>query len=292
MCFCRHSQMNTRMFDAFSAREKQVTEYMAGCGMKYGMDCTCGPDCRCRNCPLHEEEQKLRELGSMEPNSFLPPMGITSSFEYATPSQQGHGTYCCTNDNQQKPTSDLGFNTYNQQKLSSDLGFNSYGMGAASSSVPFNHDAAGMYTVNDTVPEIQQQSTLMQDHLSPLQMGNNQQNAILPNQQRRVSRVRNSSVLSYGNRSSLRDGNRSSLRGMSITSETTFGRAMSGLSALSIDWENLDDFDLDVDHSAHINQAGSPNGGGGGRRSSATRRSIMSTGSQEGGNGTQVSFKV
>ena len=28
---------------------------------------------------------------------------------------------------------------------------------------------------------------------------------------------------------------------------------MSGLSALSIDWENLDDFDLEVDHSAHIN---------------------------------------
>lgn len=39
---------------------------------------------------------------------------------------------------------------------------------------------------------------------------------------------------------------------MSLTSETTFGRAMSGLSALSIDWENLEDFDVEVDHSAHI----------------------------------------
>ena len=58
---------------------------------------------------------------------------------------------------------------------------------------------------------------------------------------RRASR--NPSILSYGN----------GLRQTSMTSETTFGRAMSGLSALSIDWENLDDFDLEVDHSAHIN---------------------------------------
>lgn len=40
---------------------------------------------------------------------------------------------------------------------------------------------------------------------------------------------------------------------MSVASEETFGRAMSGLSALSIDWENMDDFDVNVDHSAHIN---------------------------------------
>lgn len=40
---------------------------------------------------------------------------------------------------------------------------------------------------------------------------------------------------------------------MSLTSETNFGRAMSGLSALSIDWENMEDFDVNVDLSAHIN---------------------------------------
>jgi hypothetical protein len=39
----------------------------------------------------------------------------------------------------------------------------------------------------------------------------------------------------------------------SMASETTFGRAMSGLSALSIDWENMDDFDVTVDHSEGIN---------------------------------------
>lgn len=38
-----------------------------------------------------------------------------------------------------------------------------------------------------------------------------------------------------------------------MASETTFGRAMSGLSALSIDWDNMDDFDVNVDHSEGIN---------------------------------------
>jgi hypothetical protein len=28
---------------------------------------------------------------------------------------------------------------------------------------------------------------------------------------------------------------------------------MSGPSALSIDWENMEDFDVNIDHSAHIN---------------------------------------
>jgi len=39
----------------------------------------------------------------------------------------------------------------------------------------------------------------------------------------------------------------------SVTSEPGFGRAMSGLSALSIDWENMEDFDVNIDHSSHIN---------------------------------------
>jgi hypothetical protein len=41
-------------------------------------------------------------------------------------------------------------------------------------------------------------------------------------------------------------------RRRSEQSEHTFGRAMSGLSALSIDWDNMDGFDVNVDHSAHI----------------------------------------
>jgi hypothetical protein len=94
---------------------------------------------------------------------------------------------------------------------------------------------------------------------------------------------RNPSVISYGN---------SGLRHMSLTSETTFGRAMSGLSALSIDWENLDDFDVDVDHSAHINNGNlSAPGNNGGRRSSLRRSFVAMEQQPELPEETHVSFK-
>merc|ERR1719163_1824643 len=57
---------------------------------------------------------------------------------------------------------------------------------------------------------------------------------------------RNPSIISFGGRN------------MSFASERSYGRAMSGLSALSIDWENMEDFDLNVDHSAHINNGLNP----------------------------------
>lgn len=90
--------------------------------------------------------------------------------------------------------------------------------------------------------------------------------------------TRNPSIISYGG-----------LRNMSINSETTFGRAMSGLSALSIDWENLEDFDLDVDHSAHINNQSPP----GNRRSSVRRSFANHPGTSDSPPGdNHVSFKV
>jgi hypothetical protein len=84
------------------------------------------------------------------------------------------------------------------------------------------------------------------------------------NQRDMVSR--NLSIISFG-------GN---MRHMSITSEATFGRAMSGLSALSIDWENMEDFDVNIDHSAHINNGmmDVPTGINVGGRRSSMRRSI------------------
>jgi hypothetical protein len=69
------------------------------------------------------------------------------------------------------------------------------------------------------------------------------------NNMRGSRRERNPSIVSFGNLGNLR---------MSLTgrmSEVSYGRAMSGLSALSIDWENMDDFDINVDHSAHINNS-------------------------------------
>lgn len=107
-------------------------------------------------------------------------------------------------------------------------------------------------------------------------------NAPLPIEGGSSRAQRNPSVISYGN----------GLRNMSLTSDATFGRAMSGLSALSIDWENLEDFDLEVDHSAHINngtmspnKSNDPNG----PRRSSIRRSFMST---SGDKDMHVSFKV
>lgn len=63
------------------------------------------------------------------------------------------------------------------------------------------------------------------------------------------------SLVSFGGGSSSGMFGMGAGRHMSITSDTTFGRAMSGLSALSIDWENMEDFDVNVDHSAHIDNS-------------------------------------
>jgi hypothetical protein len=155
----RHSQMNTRIFEAFNTREQQVKDYMAGCGKKYGMRCTCGPDCRCANCEEH-----------CKPN---PPQDL-QPLQYTTSEQM-------------LPPADMPMDAL---------------FGSTSLSSPDNHQA----------------------------------------RPRNSMASRNPSILSFGG----------VLRRMSLTSEATLGRAMSGLSALSIDWENMEDFDVNVDHSAHI----------------------------------------
>merc|ERR1719148_210277 len=43
----RHSQMNKRIFEAFEDRSLKITEFMAGCGSKYGLTCSCGTNCKC-----------------------------------------------------------------------------------------------------------------------------------------------------------------------------------------------------------------------------------------------------
>jgi hypothetical protein len=306
-----HSQMNTRIFDAFSAREQQVTEYMAGCGMKYGMDCTCGPGCRCKNCPIHEVQQlsepQLKYTSSMSSTS----LGVASPTNFA------------------------------EVHVDQPMSFASFGMGPpATVHQPQQAPSLHAFALNDTTaqhhqqqqhPQQQQQQQQNQFPYHEQQQQQQQQQQQEPQQQQHrmsTSRVhRNSSVPMYVNRgNSMRESNvnsnRGSLRGMSVTSETTFGRAMSGLSALSIDWENLDDFDVEVDHSAHINGnnnnsgggsgsganasptaaagaapgQGNAGGGGGVRRASATRRSVVATNSPDTAAatavGAHVSFKV
>jgi hypothetical protein len=78
--YYRHSQMNTRIFDAFSTREHQVSEYMAGCGQKYGMPCTCGPDCRCANCSEHCRSSKADAADNCCNMHFSTDASTTSDF--------------------------------------------------------------------------------------------------------------------------------------------------------------------------------------------------------------------
>jgi hypothetical protein len=229
--------MNSRIFDAFESRETQVADYMAGCGMKYGMACTCGPNCRCKNCPIHSN-------GGSQQQKQPPPQQQQEDRQVQQPPP-------ILEDISEVESTHMD----DDNPIDVDQPMDFFGMGPPSA-VPtlFGRVAP----VPETVP-INDMAT------STVQFQNGDGGG--------GRKKRNSSILSYGN----------GLRGMSINSETTFGRAMSGLSALSIDWENLDDFDLEVDHSAHINQGGSnnsptkqmnPDGTGGGPRRHSGRRSF------------------
>jgi len=161
----RHSQMNTRIFEAFDTRAKQVEEYIIGCQRKFGKDCTCGPGCKCKGCNSSNCRFK-REAGQ------------------------------------------------------ASVGQNMMGGAGA---------AAAMYGQDSVISGVPSQAA-----------------GVMMNSRREVIQPTRNSLSSWG-------AGGFAQRGMSITSETTFGRAMSGLSALSIDWENMEDFDVNVDHSAHIN---------------------------------------
>lgn len=100
-------------------------------------------------------------------------------------------------------------------------------------------------------------------------------------------RAQRNSIISFGGRN------------MSFTSE--YGRSMSGLSALSIDWENMEDFDVNVDHSAHINDGmNQPSdeimeprpiaGSARGRRSSLRQSFMVGRNGNSNNNDAHVSF--
>jgi len=227
-----HSQMNTGIFDAFSTREAQVTDHMAGCGMKFGMNCTCGPDCRCKNCPTHSNRGSSSAPGPHASNVTILPGKMDPLIEDPI---------------------------HIDQHMEFTFGMEPPSVPAPPPPTIAKNDSA----LSDGTP------TTIQFSIEAGQAFAS----------RRQSR--NPSILSYGN----------GLRNMSLASDATFGRAMSGLSALSIDWENLEDFDLEVDHSAHINNSPMRNMDGGGRRRSSVRRSFISTTGDKGDN-AHVSFKV
>ena len=213
--------MNTRIFDAFEAREQHVKEYMAGCGMQYGMDCTCGPECRCQNCPIHSN----------------------------TEGNQGQvGTQAAMNDYANPAADDLPPEMF-EPSLQVDQTMDFFGM---------EPPTGGPVEASLVAPVAPAPAPVAPPALAL--------NAPSYDHHRTQ---RNPSVISFGN----------GLRHMSLTSEATFGRAMSGLSALSIDWENLEDFDVDVDHSAHINNSpGKMQDHHHGGRRSSKRRSFLTHG--------------
>jgi len=230
----RHSQMNTRIFDAFDQRELKVTEYMAGCAMKYGMDCTCGPNCTCKNCMIHNNRNGNNGKTSMGPDDGGFGIGIGGEFHIPA---QDLGTH---NSHQQQPI----------QLMNNFMG---------------GHDHMGM--------EPQNGMNGMSNHMGG--MGNGMD-----------GNPRGNSIISF--RGSLG-------RHLSVTSDATFGRAMSSLSALSIDWENMEDFDVTVDHSAHINAnepAKYPGNGDDGHLARGPNMKKNGGLDHDGTQNTHVSFKV
>jgi hypothetical protein len=211
--------MSSNVFEAFEARAKQVAEYMAGCGQKYGMPCTCGPGCRCANCSEHckmtrdppGQNQQIPQPSQQQMSAVS-----FSQHEYNQMPHMGGGA----------PPSHLAAPSMNYGDFVGAMG---YGNNAG-----INVNVGGHNGMEQLSPLGGDDDLGMPSRV--------QVEMPMRGEGRRASR--NPSIISFGG-----------VRGMSVTSEATFGRAMSGLSALSIDWENLEDFDVNVDHSAHINNS-------------------------------------
>lgn len=245
--------MDPQIFEAFDARERQVSEYMAGCGSKYGMPCTCGPSCRCANCSEHckqnrdqqamqqqqQQQQQIQQLQAQQ-QQLAQQQGLhnfAGMNNMAGGAHPGAPQIAAAGINFNDP---LGMGGYGNP--SNPLGMN-INMGGGGG----NNNTSNSSNNNNKRSSNVEQLGGMGGGDDELARGVEMQMPMRGGRERRASR--NPSIISFG----------PGVRGLSVTSEMTYGRAMSGLSALSIDWENLEDFDVNVDHSAHINNSG---GGG------------------------------
>lgn len=211
--------MSNGIFEAFEFRQKQVLEFLASGGTQP----MAPPNLPNNDDQLaDEDEAQIRAAAArMQPRMAAPPP--------MQPPQMAQMTAAAMTNNG-------GFHMGEEEPIQIEQKMDLFGM------EPF--PGQGMEN-----PAMRHQQRLsMHQNMEPLQMGEGDDlggfGGFSPRRSGGGSQ-RNPSIISYGG-----------LRHMSINSETTFGRAMSGLSALSIDWENLEDFDLDVDHSAHINNNG------------------------------------
>jgi copper chaperone CopZ len=216
----QHSQMNTRIFEAFTVRERQVSEYMAGCAMN---------ECRYKNCPIHG-------LNNVEPSLLMGGVPMVDDGANMMDTASYRDTVQTTLP--QEPMHPL----------------------SPITAAAFDDEPPIQIDQPMDLSRLLVQPTMIINQQQHLQQQQEQQYQQPQQQQIYQSGGRNLSILSMGSNMSGGGGGigmrsiRASNSGCSSgrNSDATFGRAMSSLSALSVDWENLDDFDLDVDYSAHI----------------------------------------
>jgi len=227
----RHSQMDNGIFDAFDSRGRLITEYITN-GKLSSMDSSVGGDNGMMNVGGNN--------GNMQQNNQ---MQLHNNHMNA-PNQQ----HQMLNDTFQQPLMGNDNNNMNhpqgmgQGNNNNDMGYygnNGGNMGNVPSAIGGGLSHNNLMDHNN---QHQPYSHHQQQHHNHHGMGQ------MP---MRASMAQRASIISFG-------GN--GLRSMSFASEAaSFGRAMSGLSALSIDWENMDDFDINVDHSSHITNDGPAN---------------------------------
>jgi len=267
----RHSQMNRRIFEAFDDRERKVTEYISGSAQNYGMAVNGGSEQTQLQLQQQPREQQMQQQNQ----------------NYQSVLQQDRNSMLSNVINQQS----MGAPQQSMGAPQQSMGVSQQSMGAPHQSMGAPQQSMGAPQQSMGAPQAlnQQVSSGMIQHPQSLDFvhdGYGQNPVASPDNG--ISR-RNNSIVSFGN----------NFRTMSTTSETTFGRAMSGLSALSIDWETLEDFDVNVDHSSHINNqnmeqfANMPNTlQMAGARRSSLRKSFINGPQNDSQEGAHVSFKV
>jgi len=206
--------MNTSIFDSFNERAKQVSEFMAGCMMRYGGECSCdAADCTCRNCPKHDPNYNANSSSSSSNN--VNNISANSSSSVLVPVQDD-------SSKQQQPQQQQVVIAQQQQLKPSTQQHKMYGPTTVAS------QPQGIQSLSQ--PLTQQQA-------------------------RQLVAAEPGAETSAFRRSLTRYGGRNNRFSFSMrTSDVSFGRSMSGLSSLLLDWDNMDDFDVNVDHSANIVQ--------------------------------------
>lgn len=212
--------MSTRIFEAFDRRLEKVTQLIAGCGSRAGGKCTCFPNCSCKGCHCSQDqnEQKMDQI-TENITEFTVGCGKREGRSCnCFPVCNCKGCLCSQQDSEQKAC----------QVTASCCSKKS--------------------------------DPLILSSVTPMHVSSRSNSLVSKNSL--VSRLSWMSDGTLSKRSSRKNSFRvtrnSGTSDMISSSSDTFKRAMSGLSALSIDWENLEDFDVDIDHSACINYTPAP----------------------------------